>query len=737
MSYYATDMAGNLKKKGHDEIAHALEEIRPEDIWKFARSSPENLENLSNSHSYDQLLRQIVSKRKPALASQVNLISSNYNFFKNKLNESFHYKSIENIEARAKLVQPTKAEMFSIPKMDDSALTLNADQYIANRQTRAIFWDAIKNKHDVEFYMEDMQTALSSIESRGGRIVGEVQPLANNYNKNYLVFYEAENRYAHIVTDISGTDRLHHLTKQLSIIKWDGTSGAERFSDKVPVFGPLKNIMNHERERLVSLMEVLPKADHVVLGQKGAMERNVRLAQKVELILDHVKKKPSALNQLEPAERALIAELQESQDLFKSLYQAPKWDGIFEKFKASVEDLPETFDFNIDLNSHSIADVNIVSKTGKTKRIRLISNVWGNEAKPIADALIETGHTNFTYIGTAGGLTKDYRVGDVVSPAKVQLQSGLTIDLPPPSFKPEGLKEGGSLTQVASLFDESQEWLAKQKSKGHDLVEMEVGYLAESFHKKPGVKFNVFLLVSDMVGEEGETLDQASSSVRKKAQLNTLYKIFEAEKLDRVIPPVAAGPGEVNQVILELEPRRSAISIFQVNQKLKTEHKGRIPGKSVVKAALEENASFTPALLQKRLEMVQDFLNESYLISKSEGKTFEIMIEKSVFDGSYHPKNKIKLGILDRSKLDFSKLEELRNSDPEFKKFIVLDLVTDAGDEVPVMSKEIPKLDLLRNYNEVALTEGGLIGRISKSGNLAFSALPVRNECKLLLKAAK
>jgi len=240
-----------------------------------------------------------------------------------------------------------------------------------------------------------------------------------------------------------------------------------------------------------------------------------------------------------------------------------------------------------------------------------------------------------------------------------------------------------------------------------------------------------------MVGEEGETLDQASSSVRKKAQLNTLYKIFEAEKLDRVIPPVAAGPGEVNQVILELEPRRSAISIFQVNQKLKTEHKGRIPGKSVVKAALEENASFTPALLQKRLEMVQDFLNEAYLISKNEGKSFEVMIEKSVFDGSYHPKNKIKLGILDRSKIDFSKLEELRNADSEFKKYIVLDYVTDAGEEVPVMSKEIPKLDLLRNYNEVALTEGGLIGRISKSGNLAFSALPVRNECKLLLKVAK
>lgn len=733
LSYYSTDMAGNLRKKGFEDLAHALEKISPEDIWKFVKSDTELLAKIEDAHKYDSLLKAMVLQENPALESQISNVNSNYNFFKNKLNESYVFKEITNIEARAKILKPAVPTSYKIPKLDQTKLTLNADQYISNRQTRAIIWDAIKNGRDIEFYMEDFQTALAGIEARGGKVTAEVQTLANNYNKNYLVFYADENRYAHIVTDISGTDRLHHLTKQLSVISWNETTAAEKFSNKVNVFGPVKKITEHETERLVRLLEVLPKADHVIIGQKGAMERQIRLSQKVNAILELAASNPNAVNNLEAAEKALISELNETQDIFTSMKDASTWDKMFEKLKTKMAMLDETFSFNLDLNSHSIADVTMKSTDGKIKRIRLVSNVWGNESKPIADALVQTGHKKFTYIGTAGTLNSDFKVGDVVSPSQVQMADGKIYELAAPAYTPKGLKQGGNLTQVASLFDESEKWLSSQRAQGNNLVEMEVGYLAESFDQKPGVKLNVFLLVSDAVGEEGETLDQAGSSIRKKAQLSTLYEVMKYEKLESVVPPKPSAPGEVDNLVQELEPGRNALSIYQIKQKLKKEFDNVIPGKAKVRAMVDVTPSFTPALLQKRIEMTQKFLNDAYFIAQEKGKSFSAVVDGGLFDGTYHPKEKVKIRFLASSKLDYQLIEQLKSTNPDFKKYIDLEKVANAGGEVPVASGEIHKLDILRTYNETALAEGGLLGKISKAGNLSFSALEVRDSCKVFL----
>jgi nucleoside phosphorylase len=729
-AYYTTDMAQNLKKKGHEQLAHALEELGPEDLWKFVNSDSAFLIKIKDGHNYDELLQTLVKKNYPELTATVGNIQSNYNFFKNKLNESFNFRQIENIEARAKLVEATKPQSYAIPKIDASAMTLNAEHYISNRQTRAILWDVVKNKRDIEFYLEDLQSALTSIESRGGKIVGEVQTLANNYNKNYLVYYSKENRYAHVITDISGTDRLYHLTKQLSIIKWNGVSGAERLNENAKVFGPLNDITEHETKKLKQLLEVMPKADHVILGQKGAMERNVRTAQKVELVLKQMEKDPNILSSLDKSEQKIIQQLQDSGDLFESMHNASKWDGIFKKLEAQLPELADTFDFNIDLNSHSIADVTLKSSDGKVKRIRLVSNVWGNEAQPIADALIETGHTKFTYIGTAGALSQDYKVGDVVTPKRIQLHSGKYIDLPPPSFSPKGLKHMGNLAQVASLFDETQLWLKNQKSIGNDLVEMEVGYLADSFSKKTNVDFNVFLLVSDMVGEEGETLDQASSSVRKKSQLSTLHEIFKHEKAQTVIPPQVNAKSEIDRLIMQIDPKRSALSLYQVKQVIKKQFANVVPDRLSLEDILNKNTSFTPSLLQKRIETAQTYLNELYQIAKKEGESFSLFIDDALYDGSYHPKQKINLVFSVDSKLDFEYAQELLEKNPEFKKVISLSFQENTG-KVTTASNEFKKLDLLKVYNDNAMNEGALLGKISRSGNLSFAVLPKAVGCNI------
>jgi hypothetical protein len=75
-AYYTTDMAQNLKKKGHDSLAHALEELTPEDLWKFVKSDQALLVKIKDGHNYDELLQTIVKQTRPELASSSGNIQS-------------------------------------------------------------------------------------------------------------------------------------------------------------------------------------------------------------------------------------------------------------------------------------------------------------------------------------------------------------------------------------------------------------------------------------------------------------------------------------------------------------------------------------------------------------------------------------------------------------------------------------------------------------------------------------
>jgi nucleoside phosphorylase len=726
-------MAASLKKKGHAELAEVLEKLTPEEIWKYAQGNNQ-LNALKDSHQYDDLLQKMIKKSHPNLA--VSEINSNYNFFKNKLNDSFTFKPVDNLIPKAPLYQAPKPSSYTIPKVENSKLTLNAEHYISNRQTRGLIWDSIKNGREIEFYLEPLQEAMSTIEARGGKIVGEVRTLANNYNKNYLVHYPAENRYAHIITDISGTDRLYHLTKQLSIISWEGKTAASVASGKVNVFGPLDNIIEHESRKLKTLLNVLPQADNVIIGQKGAMERTVRTAMKVEKVLEFLEKSPSELAKLTTAQQKVIGDLKANGNLFSSFGSASVWDNIYAKLERDIgENIIDAIEYNLELNSHAIADVNIKVEGGKNKRFRLISNVWGNEATPIAEALAETNHKNITYIGTAGSLGDSYKVGDLVSPTQVQLANGEVYKLADPSFKPKGLIRAGKLTQVASLFDETEAWLAKQLSSGNDLVEMEVGYLAKSFSKKSDTKFNVFLLVSDVVGEEGETLDQASSSRRKKSQVAALESIFEQEKALSVIPASSLNQSteisELDRLIREIESSRNPLASYQAKQVIKKEFGETLPSKNALEQILKNNKSFTPAALQKRLNTAQRLLKEINLGSVN--KNFSFIIEESFFDGSYHPSQKLKITFDSDSSMSSSQINEIFNQNPEFTKAIEIDFRKIEANEIAIKKSELKHFNLVESYNNRALTEGGLLGKLSKQGNLSYSPIPSARTCPSLL----
>src|SRR5690606_5399465 len=51
--------------------------------------------------------------------------------------------------------------------------------------------------------------------------------------------------------------------------------------------------------------------------------------------------------------------------------------------------------------------------------LRLVNNYYGDAMSGVVRALLETGHTNIAYFGTAGGLAEGARVGDIHVPERV------------------------------------------------------------------------------------------------------------------------------------------------------------------------------------------------------------------------------------------------------------------------------------------------------------------------------
>lgn len=724
--YYCHELSSNLNKKGNNELAKKINSLTPEILWSEIKQTSTDLEALKDTHLYDNLIQKILLKKYPNISKDIASVSSNYNFFKNKLNESFVVKKINADEMTPAFKNTTLPKNnYEIPRVDGSKMTLNADHYISNRQTRAIFWDAIKNNRDIEFYLESFQESLAMIQSKGGVLQSEIITLASNYNKIYLIHYPETGKYSYVITDISGTDRLHHLTKQMDYVSWNSTLASAKFNNQVSVYGHIKDLTEIETRKMTNLLELLPKADHVIIGQKAALEKNLRLYSKVQKLLKLFEDKPELLDKLSEADLRLINQIKESNDITEAFYQNSKWENIFQTFKDKIPD-EEIIHFNIESNSHALSDIEIKTQDGKIKRFRFISNVWGNEVTPVAQALANTGHTNITYIGTAGGIKDEsLKVGDLISPINVELQSGKTIDLPPPTFSPRGLKRQGELTQVASLLDESESWLEQQIKNSKTLVEMEVGYVAEVVDKNPKMKLNVFLLVSDLVGEEGETLDQANSSLRKKSQLNVISDLLKSEGISSV-----ESLKEPQLIFTKNLPstvtKRNELALFQLSQAAKKKY-GNVALDASKLAIIEaENPSFTASALQKRLSYAQSFLDN---LEKSV-PSVEIAIDEDLMDGSYNPKKKLKIYVKDASQIN--ELQEIIAGDKDLKNAI--DLLPATNGNIFLTTQELKKNNLLKIYNHVALNQGGLLGKVSQKGNLSFLPIPTIKKCDINFK---
>src|SRR5690606_26142134 len=132
------------------------------------------------------------------------------------------------------------------------------------------------------------------------------------------------------------------------------------------------------------------------------------------------------------------------------------------KFSAKPDLLPAQFkQFDWDLNVAEMADYVFKNSQGQTVRWRVVSNMWGDEIVPIANALKETGHKHITYMGTAGALPdKGYKVGDLVIPSHYLDEKGKMVARGT-AMEIDGAKVGGVVEHVASPFDETFQWLTE------------------------------------------------------------------------------------------------------------------------------------------------------------------------------------------------------------------------------------------------------------------------------------
>src|SRR5690606_36252004 len=102
----------------------------------------------------------------------------------------------------------------------------------------------------------------------GGEVLYEVNPMARNYNKIFLVRYPGEADYRYAITNIGGHDRLEHLVHQVSL----SNLSAKKIKSKVKIVGDLDEFHDKLTRRIKGRLELLPKADRLLIGQKGAIE---------------------------------------------------------------------------------------------------------------------------------------------------------------------------------------------------------------------------------------------------------------------------------------------------------------------------------------------------------------------------------------------------------------------------------------------------------------------------------
>ncbi len=725
---YTEAWAATMRGRGKAPIADAIHKFEPSD-FRAMNLDPAKLKNAQN---YDALILQVLTTKHPELRATVADVEWGYNFFKNKLNEAY---LVSDVRTRTNQPDPTPVlhsdrvpTPLDMPALNSEEVLLDVDAYASDRTTRAVFWEASDSRRPIELFVGSGGDFQDEIARRGARIVGEVGTKARNYNPIYLIQNPGETGYHYAITEISGADRVRHFQLQSSLVRWTNASGVLAAPPAVSVVGDAQAVLAAEERALATVLRNVPRADHVVIGQKGAFERTFGSLGKIQAILALQRADPAAATVLfTAAEMKLITRAQEaSGDLTPFVMKyASDVDKLYVKATPALTQrnlLSQPFTvFNYDRGSYEMSDYVVRGGDGRDQRWRIFSNVWGDEVLPIAQALKETGTTTVDYIGTAGAFPNTgFQVGDLVIPeTATDINGNITHITRSNTLNPQGAKFAGAVVNVQSPFEETRAWLTRA-SNVSQVVEVETGYLASVFNG-PNDRLNVQLLISDVVGSEDETLATAASSSRRRAQISALSEIIGDAGV--VSTGVVAKPSnQLLRWVSELAPSRDIVSASQV---VRAAQAAGITTRPALEAFMKTQKSFTTAKLELVLSGADSRLARITAMLRNIGINPDIALSADLLDGRYNPAvggARVHLNVPAASEARVKQMVDLLIAeDKDYRKFLNVTIGTSIPTDFVsqgMMNEIIPSVrpryqDGLMQYSGLAYTE-------NSSGALKF-----------------
>lgn len=724
---YTEQWAQTMKGRGKPEMAKAISALTPADI----RNMGFDEKRFADAFNYDAIILEILQKKFPQIPATKADVDWGYNFLKRKMNEAYKLDStpvkLDDPEVFTQVEEKPKA--VSLTELDASEVLLDVDGYAAGRTTRAVFWEASKNQRRIDLYVGTADDFKDDLVARGGKVIGEVATLARNYNPIYLVQEPGEKTYHYAITQIGGNDRLKHFEQQASLIRWGQEKGKLAPPPPMSIVGDATKKLLEEESTLTQVLRTVPKADHVVIGQKGAFERTFGSMGKIKSMVSQLKLDQAATGSaLAPSELSIVQKASAiSGDTSEfAMKYASDIDKIYEKLTPLLEKnkllIPEFNAFNYDRGIYEMSDYVLEGENGKPQRWRVFSNVWGDEVLPIARSLKATGYNRINYIGTAGALPgSDLKVGDLALPNYSKDLDG-TVQKINWDTKPEGARVVDAVTQVASPFEETKNWLGQTK-KFAQAVEVETGFLSSVFNG-PNDKLNVMLLISDAVGVEGESLAHASSSVRRKAQINAISTIIDEADVGAPAAVTHKLP-TLATWIDELAPKRDALSKLQLRRE--AELRG-INTKAELETFLTAEKSFTTGRVEKALNAADSRLSHLLDEAYKQGILPEVHVEQQLADGRFNPAKsvpKIHLTVASpKVETDLQAVVKAMSAqDKNLAKILNITVSTGAAPNGFTKITDAVKTDgpvLTRKYQEGVLKYGGLAVTETRSGSMKF-----------------
>ncbi|MCM2279560.1 MAG: hypothetical protein NDJ89_15905 [Oligoflexia bacterium] len=731
LHFYLEELVQRLDKSGAKELAERLKQITPEQLSSW--------DPPTDARGFDPFIQKQLQARGWS-AEDAGKIGWDYPFLKNKLNEAFRTLDAASSPPGTLSQLPDTAQPLKMNPLDGSAITFNAEMYIESRTTRAIFWDMAENGTSMELHLGSMRDFNERLDRRGGKILKEIRPWSRNYNKIFLVQYPGEApKYA--ISGISGYDRLEHLAHSFEIASWNGKKTDWKSPKAVTLYGDLADKLKKDAAELTAQMINLPRPDRVVIGQKGQIEKAFQAAAKAQAILELSQLAPQEVEaRLNPAQRKLLKAMKSAPAPFRAFENAPDWQKMHDALKPLLDakgvKAIEARDFAISNPSHNLADYLFRTKDGKLLRWRLIENVWGDETLPIAEAVKAAGYERTPiYIGTAGAIPgkNSLNVGELFVPSEVHTRiASDTLKVKPPLAPPSSAKIGGRLENVGSPFEETALWLSQSQGAGSRAVELEVGYLEKVL---PDVE--PYLLISDKVGSEGQTLDRLDSGKLRRARTAELANLFKVD--GAFVPAARTAPSGPLEVIVRAFPQGDPAWHYQLLQLGKEKaFAKRLPltlTEDGARALAQESPAFTSKLLTDRLSEGGAVLARLWDRAQAEGIELKPYVSASVAKGTFHPR-KEKLALLlhvpdagDAKRIE-GWLTELRK-DPKLAKLLTLAIARGPppeGDDWArvegLLDGRLSRAAVRDLYARAAYANAGMVSALGAEGPLKLQAVP-------------